>query len=216
MKAVRVAALYDIHGNLPALDAALAEIRRERVDLIVVGGDAIIGQDSAAVVRRLTTLDVPTRFISGNCERVVLADLAGGDISEVPAAYLGDVHRTAAEMDDECLRAIRSWPPTCEVTIDGLGDVFFCHATARNDREIFNAQTPDADVAPMFERVAAPLVVCGHTHVQFDRTLGSARLKPSRSLRIVNAGSVGMPFAPPPGAHWLLIGPDVELRQTAY
>jgi diadenosine tetraphosphatase ApaH/serine/threonine PP2A family protein phosphatase len=53
-----------------------------------------------------------------------------------------------------------------------------------------------------------PLVICGHTHMQFDRTVGS--------VRVVNAGSVGMPFASPPGAYWLLLGPDVQLRHTAY
>jgi len=74
---VRVAALYDIHGNLPALDAVLDEVRRELVDLIVVGGDVVPGpmfapgDDAAARARH------PARFISGNGERVVLAALAG-------------------------------------------------------------------------------------------------------------------------------------------
>jgi predicted phosphodiesterase len=205
---MRVAALYDIHGNVPALDAALAEIRRERVDLVVIGGDVVVGPDSAAAVRRVTTLDVPVRFISGNCERVVLAHLAGEDISEVPEGFHDAIRRAAAQMDARCLDAIFSWPATCEVTVDGLGPVFFCHATARSDREFFEAATPDADVAAMFESAKAPVVVCGHTHIQFDRTVGQRR--------IVNAGSVGMPFAPPPGAHWLLLGPNIELRQTAY
>ena len=205
---MRVAALYDVHGNLPALDAALADVRRERVDLIVIGGDVVVGPDSAGAVRRVLSIDIPTRFVSGNCERVVLAHLAGGDISEVPEAYRGDIHRAAAQMDEASLAAIRTWPSTCEVAVDGVGDVFFCHATARNDREIFDASTPDAAVAPMFDSVKAALVVCGHTHVQFDRTVGQHR--------ILNAGSVGMPFAPPPGAHWLLIGPNIEFRQTPY
>ena len=58
----------------------------------------------------------------------------------------------------------------------------------------------------MFASVAAPLVVCRHTHVQNDRVVGATR--------IVNARSVGLPFAPPPGADWLLLGPRVQLRQT--
>jgi len=211
---MRVAALYDIHGNLPALDAVLAEVRRERVDLIVIGGDVVVGGEdstSAEAVRRVLSLDIPTRYISGNCERVVLAQVAGGDISEVPAGFHDAIRRAAAQMDARCFDAIFSWPAMCEVTVDGLGAVFFCHATARNDREFFEAATPDADVAPMFESVTAPFVVCGHTHIQFDRTVGKHR--------IVNAGSVGMPFAPPPGAHWLLIGGSagaIEFRQTSY
>ncbi len=60
----------------------------------------------------------------------------------------------------------------------------------------------------MFAEVKASVVVCGHTHMQFDRTVGG--------LRVVNAGSVGMPFAAPPGAYWLLLGLDMQLRRTAY
>src|SRR3954464_2344755 len=128
---MRVAALYDIHGNLPALEAALTEIHRERVDLIVIGGDVVVGDESRKALHRVLALDLPTKFISGNCERVVLADLAGEDISEVPAGFHELIHRAAAEMDARCMEAIRSWPPTCEVTVDGLGEVVFCHATAR-------------------------------------------------------------------------------------
>ena len=60
---------------------------------------------------------------------------------------------------------------------------------------------------PALEGVDAPLVVCGHTHMQFDRTVGP--------IRIVNAGSVGMPFGEP-GAYWLLLGPHLVFRHTSY
>jgi diadenosine tetraphosphatase ApaH/serine/threonine PP2A family protein phosphatase len=96
---------------------------------------------------------------------------------------------------------------TTRLAVAGIGDVLFCHATPRSDTEIFTRRTPDDRVRPMFSSAAASLVVCGHTHMQFDRTLDG--------VRIVNAGSVGMPFGAT-GAHWLLIGPGVELRHTAY
>ena len=86
--------------------------------------------------------------------------------------------------------------------------MLFCHATPRNDTELFTRATPDDRLAPVFAGVDASLVICGHTHMQFDRMVGS--------VRVVNAGSVGMPFAPPPGAYWLLLGPGVQLRHTAY
>ena len=89
----------------------------------------------------------------------------------------------------------------------GLGDVLFCHATPRNDTEIFTRLTPEERLLPVFQDVEASLVVCGHTHMQFDRRVGR--------LRVVNAGSVGMPFQAP-GAYWLLLGPDIELRRTPY
>lgn len=83
----------------------------------------------------------------------------------------------------------------------------FCHATPRSDTEIFTRLTPEEFLRPVFADVDAALVVCGHTHMQFDRTIGSTR--------IVNAGSVGMPFGDP-GAYWLLLDPDAQLRHTAY
>jgi predicted phosphodiesterase len=205
---VRVAALYDIHGNLPALDAVLEDVRRERVDLIVVGGDVLPGPMPVQTMDRLLTLDIPVRFIHGNGDRVVLAALAGDAIDEVPPQYRDMIHWTARALDAESREAMAAWPPSCAVTIDGIGDVLFCHATPQNDRDCFTRLTPPERVTRLFAGVTAPVAVCGHTHMQFDRTVGSCR--------IVNAGSVGAPFAPPAGAHWLLLGPGMELRQTAY
>jgi predicted phosphodiesterase len=102
---------------------------------------------------------------------------------------------------------LASWPETLRVEIPGLGEVLFCHATPRNDIEIFTRLTPEDRLRPIFEPLGVSLVVCGHTHMQFDRTIGT--------IRVVNAGSVGMPFGEP-GAHWLLLGPDVRLRHTSY
>jgi hypothetical protein len=68
--------------------------------------------------------------------------------------------------------------------------------------------TPEDRLAPVFGDDDASMVVCGHTHMPFDRMVGR--------VRVVNAGSVGMPFAPPPGAYWLLLGPDVQLQRTDY
>jgi len=85
--------------------------------------------------------------------------------------------------------------------------VIFCHGTPRDDNEIFTELTPDDRLLPIFEPLGVPLVVCGHTHMQFDRVVGKTR--------VVNAGSVGMPFGAP-GADWLLLGADVEFRHTAY
>jgi len=205
---MRVAALYDIHGNLPALDAVLAEVRRERVDLIVIGGDVLPGPMPRETMDRLLALDVPARFIHGNGDRVVLAGMTGGSIDEVPARYRESISWTAARLDADCRRALESWPLTETIAITGLGDVLFCHATPRNDVDCFTRKTPEARIHRLFNGVREAVVVCGHTHMQFDRTLGA--------LRIVNAGSVGAPFAPPAGAHWLMLGPNVELRRTAY
>jgi predicted phosphodiesterase len=108
---VRIAALYDIHGNLPALEAAMRDVRRNAVEELVIGGDV----------------------------------------------------------------------------------------------DCFTRLTPDARLRRLVAGRDAPMVVCGHTHMQFDRRVGD--------VRVVNAGSVGMPFGAP-GAYWLLLSSGVELRRT--
>ncbi|MFL6527870.1 MAG: metallophosphoesterase family protein [Chthoniobacterales bacterium] len=198
----RVAALYDIHANLPALEAVLAEIDRIEIDAIVIGGDVVPGPMPRETLARLQQLDRPVHFIRGNGELAVLGDLRG-----VPAQFQAGIRWNTDQLTSEQLHWLGQWPLTRRIQIDSLSEVLFCHATARNENELFTARTADDHVLALFAEVHAPLVVCGHTHMQFDRTLGA--------LRIVNAGSVGMPFGTP-GAYWLLLGPDVQLRRTSY
>jgi putative phosphoesterase len=204
---MRVAALYDIHGNLPALDAVLEEVRRARVDRIVVGGDVVVGPMSRDAVRRLVDLDTPVDFIQGNCEVAVLADMASGDPGALPEQVRAAIHDTAQQFDPDDQRLMANWPKTFRLAIPGIGDVFFCHATPRNENECFTRLTPEERLTPLFDPLNVALAVCGHTHMQFDRRVGKTR--------VVNAGSVGMPFGEP-GADWLLLGPDVQLRHTSY
>jgi predicted phosphodiesterase len=205
---MRVAALYDIHGNVVALEAALREIRDADVDLIVVGGDVLPGPMPGETLECLTASEIPIRFIHGNGDRVVATQVAGGDINEVPERFREVIRWTAQQLDAGQRLSLADWPPSYQIEISGLGQVLFCHATPRNDTDIFTRLTPEDRLAPVFAGVNASVVVCGHTHMQFDRTVGP--------LRVVNAGSVGMPFAAPRGAYWLLLGPDVQLRRTDY
>jgi len=203
---VRVAALYDIHGNLPALEAVLDDARRARADRIVVGGDVLPGPMPRETLDRLARIDVPIDYIMGNGDREVVAHLRGAG-GELPESFRHLIVWTGRQLRSDDVRRIDTWPATVRFAIEGLGDVLFCHATPRNDVEIFTRLSSDEVVVPMLDDARAQVVVCGHTHMQFDRTFGATR--------VVNAGSVGMPFAEP-GAYWLLLGPDVELRRTAY
>ena len=204
---MRIAALYDIHGNLPALEAVLEEVREARVDRIVIGGDVMPGPMPRETLDRLLALDILTTFIRGNGDRVVLETMNGTDSQEVPEAYRDVIRWNAQQLGAQQRDVLAGWPSTARLDIAGLGDVLFCHATPRNDTEIFTRITPDNVLAPIFDATGAAVVVCGHTHMQFDCTAGHTR--------VVNAGSVGMPFMPP-GAYWLLLGPGVELRRTDY
>jgi predicted phosphodiesterase len=174
--------LYDIHGNLPALDAVLEDVRLAAVDRILVGGD-VLGPMQRETLGRLSALDVPVDYIHGNGERVVLADVAGADISEVPERYRSVIHWSAERLDADHRTWIAGWPSTSRIDIRGLGQVLFCHATPRNDYECFTRLTPEDRLVPIFAGCNAAVVVCGHTHMPFDRAIGG--------IRVVNAGSVG-------------------------
>ena len=187
-----VAALYDIHGNVSALDAVLAEVD---ADVIVIGGDTVMGLHPAETLERLRSLDADVRFIRGNADREVFDDEKGLAPPEM-------LEYARSRLSAEQLDFLRTMPLT--LTIDR---VLFCHATPRNDEEIFTRDSPDERWAEVLAGVDADVVVCGHTHVQFDRRIGD--------IRLVNAGSVGMPYEHEPGAYWALLdGADVELRHT--
>jgi putative phosphoesterase len=201
-----IAALYDIHGNLPALEAVLEEIGRIRVDQIVIGGDVLPGPMARETLDRLHELQIPVHCIYGNGEIAVLDEIAGRR-PRVPELYRPAIRWNGEQLDGICREWIASWPKTCRLTIERLGDVLFCHATPDNENDLFTRLTPDDRLLPIFGHLSVPVVVCGHTHMQFDRMIGN--------IRVLNAGSVGMPFGRP-GADWLLLGEEIQFRHTHY
>lgn len=205
---MRLAALYDIHGNLPALEAVLHDVRRERVDQLIIGGDVLPGPMPRETFDCLLHSDVPVRFIHGNGDRAVLEQMGGRVPAYLPLAVQEVIAWVAQQLGPEHERELRSWPATLHADLPIPGGVLFCHATPRNDTEIFTRLTSEVRLRPVFGGIAESLVVCGHTHMQFDRMVGGTR--------VVNAGSVGMPFGKRGAADWLLLGPDVALRHTSF
>jgi putative phosphoesterase len=188
----RVATLYDIHGNLAALDAVLAEVPADAT--IVVGGDVCVGgEDPAGTLERLRGLGDRVLWLRGNADR----ELKRGEPGLAPP---GALEPTRAALTDEQIDFLYGLPPTQK-----LGEVLYCHATPRNDQDIFTENTPEEQVAFLFTDVDAGTVVVGHTHIQFDREIAGKR--------VVNSGSVGSPYEDEPGAYWTL---DLEPRRTAY
>lgn len=186
-----VAALYDVHANLAALDAVLAEVPAEAT--IVVGGDVAAGPFPAETLERLRALGDRVLWLRGNGDR----ELTQGEQGLAPDETLEWMRSRLSEEQIEFLHGL---PPLVRV-----GGVLYCHATPRNDLDIFTERTPEERLAPLFADVDADVVVCGHTHIQFERTIAG--------VRVVNAGSVGMPYEDEPGAYWLL---DLEPRRTEY
>jgi predicted phosphodiesterase len=215
---MRVAALYDIHANLPALEAVLEDVRQANVDRIVIGGDVVPGPMPKETIAYLLDLDIPVQFLYGNGELGILAQMRATDPTTVtywgtsgdyalPEPFREILRWTARQLPPEYEPLLGSWPDVIRLHIQPLGDVLFCHATPRSETEIFTKHTPEERLRPIFTGLGIATVVCGHTHMQFDRMVGD--------VRVVNAGSVGMPFGEP-GADWLLLGPDIQLRHTMY
>jgi predicted phosphodiesterase len=209
---VRVAALYDIHGNDAALAAVLAELDGLAVDLIVIGGDVAGGPFPCETVDSVRALGDRALAIRGNGEReLVEARLRLDDGSariDPDDVWSSRTHWAAGALDQDRLDWMGALPPLASVAVDGLGEVLFCHGSPRSDEEIVTRLSPEARIEPMLAGVSRRTVVLGHTHVQFDREVGGRR--------IVNAGSVGMPYEGEAAAFWVLLGPGVELRSTRY
>jgi putative phosphoesterase len=189
---VAVAALYDIHGNLPALEAVLAEVPEDAT--FVVGGDVVAGGDQPSeTLARLRSLGDRVRWVRGNADR----ELFPGEGGLVPEPL---VEETRSRLSEAEIGFLHELPETQQI-----GDVLYCHASPRNDVDIFTERTPEERLAPLFEGLDVSTVVCGHTHTQFERLVAG--------VHVVNAGSVGMPYEEEPGAYWLL---DLDHRRTPY
>jgi predicted phosphodiesterase len=196
MGCVRVAALFDVHGNLPALEAVLAEPDVAGADLVLCGGDTVAGPFPRECVELLFELGDRLVAVHGNGERMVVGR-EGED-----AAWCAD------RLTGEQLARLDALPTTAVVDVDGLGRVLLCHGTPASDTEIVTLVTPAERLAAILEGVEADVVLAGHTHSQIDRIV--------EGMRWVNAGSVGMPYEHEPGARWAFLEADVELRRTEY
>jgi putative phosphoesterase len=189
---MRVATLYDLHGNLRALEAVLREIPDETT--IAVGGDICAGgTHPSETLERLRALGERVLWVRGNADR----ELTPGEKGLAPAEV---IEETRAALTAEQIAFLYGLPPTVQIS-----DTLFCHATPRNDLDIFTERTPEERIADLFAHVDADVVVCGHTHTQFERTIAGKR--------VINSGSVGMPYEDAPGAYWTL---DLVHRQTEY
>src|SRR6201996_8672653 len=151
-------------------------------------------------IERLQALSVPAHFLKGNTDREVMAARHGEENKKLPPFALEMLRSGAFQLTPTHENGLASWPRSVTLRIPPIGRVLFCHATPRDDNEIFTSRTAEAILLPIFYAANADVVVCGHTHMQFDRMVGKTR--------VVNAGSIGMPFGTP-GAHWLLLGPEI-------
>jgi predicted phosphodiesterase len=196
--------LYDMHGNLPALDAVLTDARERGADRFLLGGDyaAFGAWPLETVVRLQEELGGPGTWIRGNWERWQADPAAVPDDTVLQAA--ADDVRTA--LGDDVVTRLGTLAPAAD-----WEGTLFCHASPASDMESF---VPDGastqDDARLLEGVTQRRVVFGHTHLQFQRTTDSG-------VELVNPGSVGMPLdGDVRAAYALLDGDRIELRRVEY
>jgi putative phosphoesterase len=190
---LRVAALYDIHGNFPALEAVLAEVEREGVDAIVVGGDIAAGPPQPReVLERVRSLP-NVHVIRGNADRLFADENTGDD----------GLDWLLERLEDDQAEWLANLPFSAV-----LDDTLYVHAAPDDDRTIVTDITTDQKLAGLLRDVEQSRVVAGHTHMQLERCVGDKLF--------VNAGSVGWPHEGRTGAYWAILDEGVELRRTDY
>ena len=190
---MRVAALYDVHGNQPALEAVLADVERANVDAIVFGGDIASGPMPRETVELVCSLNA--FFVRGNADRL--------DSPAMSPEWENARRWVEGQLDEEQI----SWLANLDFSA-AVDDTLYVHSNPQDDETIVTELTSDERLAELLEGVRQSRVVAGHTHMQLDRTVGS--------IRFVNAGSVGMPYEAKPGAYWAVLDDDVEFRCTEY
>jgi len=193
---VRVAALADVHGNAPALEAVLADVEIAEPDLIVFCGDLTWGSLPRETLALVRALEIPARFVRGNGDRAVGVELEGR------GTWMASAHSA----EDRAFLA--GFEPTVTIDVDGLGPTCFCHGSPRSDEELVTERTPAERVREFMAGVDERVVVTAHVHVRYDRVVDGVRL--------IAPGSVGLPYEGARGAYWALLGPDLELRRTEY
>jgi putative phosphoesterase len=199
---MRIAVISDVHANVPALRAVLADIEAAAPDAVVSCGDVAAGPLPGLTIGLLRGLDMPVYCVSGNSDRAMIETFDGTPDAGGMLTAWASTQLTRDERD-----YLATFAATLTFDIDELGPVLFCHATPRSDEEVILATSSQHHLDAALAGVREPTVVCGHTHMQFDRQ--------ADRYRLVNVGSVGMPYGQP-GAYWALLGPGVSLRRTSY
>ncbi|PYZ96616.1 metallophosphatase family protein [Alteribacter lacisalsi] len=178
----KIAAIYDIHGNNFALQAVLREIREENADVVVVGGDVVWGPQPREVMETLMQDRAGFFYIMGNADREVVHRHSTEDGCP---DFVAEMNAWCADqLTKNQVNFLKQLPESKRLSVEGLGNILFIHGSPRSDEEAIRVQTEESKIEEMIKDTREDIIVCGHTHIQFDRSVAGKR--------IVNAGSVGL------------------------
>lgn len=197
---MKLAIISDIHGNLQALEAVLADIATRGADQIIVNGDLVNrGPNNVAVLARLLALGCPLTL--GNHDDL-LRKWIDQDAS-LPAAWFDDPFwrstAWAATQVDEAgfMDLLRNLPMTYNVEIVGAPSLLISHGSPRHYREGYGKFLSDADISEIIRVYPADILIGSHTHRPMQRRWGD--------YRVLNTGAVGAPFNGDPRSQYLLM-----------
>ena len=177
---MRVGFISDIHGNLFALDAVLADLEQKQVDRLVCLGDICFGPQAHECLDRIRELGCPV--ILGNWDSWSIEGFPPAD--DPVGIMLYDIGRWwAQKLSDDDRAFVRTFVPTLDVPLENGSRALCFHGSPRSFSEWIFATTPDDEIGQMFDGQLAPVLVGGHTHLQMLRRFGQSVL--------VNPGSVG-------------------------
>ena len=215
---VRIAALSDIHGNLPALAAVRKAVDASRPDYVAICGDLVFnGPDPVGCLALVQELEKAGAFVTLGNTDVAVAD---GDFTAAfpwftegaPDAYLAAADWARDQIGDAGVDYLRRLPWERRLRV-GDDLVLFCHASPGSLTDGLGADLDAVVTVDRVSRTDAKVIVCGHTHLPEVREVGWRT--------IVNAGSAGYVFDGDPSASWALIEIDegvvkAEIRRTEY
>lgn len=190
---MRLAIISDIHGNLLALETALAEIDTLGVDRLICLGDvAELGPQPHEVIERLRSLACPV--VMGNTDASLLSPVPT-DVDSPDAQLIADIDRwSAAQLTADDRAFMAAFAPTLTVDLDGAGQLLCYHGSPASFNDQIRATTPDEQLAQWLGEEGPRLYAGGHTHVQMLRRF--------RDALVLNPGTVGLPYdRVPGGAH---------------
>lgn len=202
---VRIAVLSDVHGNVPAFTAALAEIAVAGVEGVAILGDLTWGPQPLEILAMVDALDVPAWCNRGNAERAVIDMASGERPTEHPVdQWMIDAH------GPEGVAALTAFAHSTSVDVGAVGPIRFCHGSPRSDIELLTPATSATQIAEVTSGVPERTFAHGHTHLQYQRVVGEHT--------VFGPGSVGIPYGTEgrPGARWALVSDAIELRVSEY
>ncbi len=197
---MRLAVLSDIHGNLPALEAVLADLERQQADQVIINGDMVNrGPSASSLLERIWNQDY--QIILGNHDDLMRKWIDRDE--DLPLSWFDDpfwyatAHTAKDLLEHGWIEQLRSLPMQFRLRLPGAPTLLITHGSPRHYREGYSSYLADEGLSEIIQMHPADILIGSHTHQPLLRYWGKHR--------IINTGAVGIPFNGDPYAQYLLL-----------